>query len=140
MITNISRRVFNRLIVSSAGAVGLGLGKSLAKTSETGDVDWTSDDPHLSGNYLPVAREVDAANLQVISGRIPRDLSGAYMRNGPNPLFKPIYYSYPMDGDGMIHAVYFDNGQAPLRPNQRLCDRAACWPCNLRQPHASDTD
>ena len=37
------------------------------------------------------------------------------MRNGPNPLFKPIYYSYPMDGDGMIHAVYFDNGQARYR-------------------------
>jgi carotenoid cleavage dioxygenase-like enzyme len=115
MITNISRRVFNRLIASSAAAMGLGFGKSFAKTPDTGDVDWTSDDPHLSDNYLPVAREVDAANLQVISGRIPKDLSGAYMRNGPNPLFKPIYYSYPMDGDGMVHAVYFDNGQARYR-------------------------
>ncbi len=71
--------------------------------------------PHLSGNYLPVAREVDAANLQVISGRIPPGLSGAYMRNGPNPHFKPISYAYPMDGDGMIHAVYFDNGRARYR-------------------------
>ena len=37
------------------------------------------------------------------------------MRNGPNPLFKPISYTYPMDGDGMIHAVYLDNGRARYR-------------------------
>ena len=37
------------------------------------------------------------------------------MRNGPNPLFKPIAFAYPMDGDGMIHAVYFDNGRARYR-------------------------
>ncbi len=107
MATSISRRDFNGLMVSGAVALGLGAGRSFSKAAETGDVDWTSDDPHLSGNYLPVAREVDAANLQVISGRIPRDLSGAYMRNGPNPRFKPIYYAYPMDGDGMIHARVF---------------------------------
>jgi carotenoid cleavage dioxygenase-like enzyme len=109
----ISRREFNELLGLAALTIGFGGRKALA--SENGDVDWTSDDPHLSGNYLPVAREVDAANLPLISGRIPRDLSGAYMRNGPNPLFKPIYYAYPMDGDGMIHAVYFDNGQARYR-------------------------
>jgi carotenoid cleavage dioxygenase len=33
------------------------------------------------------------------------------MRNGPNPLYEPISFTYPMDGDGMIHAVYFDNGR-----------------------------
>jgi carotenoid cleavage dioxygenase-like enzyme len=102
-------------MVSGAVAMSFGSGKSFSGGSETGDVSWTSDDPHLSGNYLPVAREIDAANLQVVSGRIPPALSGAYMRNGPNPHFKPIYYAYPMDGDGMIHAVYFDNGQARYR-------------------------
>jgi carotenoid cleavage dioxygenase len=110
---SISRREFNGLVASSAVALGIGAGKALAL--ENGDVDWTSDDPHLSGNYLPVARELDVPNLRVISGKIPADLSGAYMRNGPNPLFKPIYYAYPMDGDGMIHAVYFENGRARYR-------------------------
>jgi carotenoid cleavage dioxygenase-like enzyme len=113
MTTTISRREFNELLGLSALAMSLGSGKALAL--ENGDVDWTSEDPHLSGNYLPVARELDVANLPVISGRIPRDLTGAYMRNGPNPRFKPLYYAYPMDGDGMIHAVYFDNGQARYR-------------------------
>jgi len=113
MTETISRREFNELLGSSAVAIGLGCRKALA--SENGDVGWTSDDPHLSGNYLPVEREIDADNLPVMAGRIPPDLSGAYMRNGPNPLFKPIYYAYPMDGDGMIHAVYFENGRARYR-------------------------
>ncbi len=51
----------------------------------------------------------------MVAGRIPADLRGAYMRNGPNPLFKPIFYAYPMDGDGMVHAVYLDNGKARYR-------------------------
>ena len=37
------------------------------------------------------------------------------MRNGPNPRYKPISYTYPLDGDGMIHAVSFDNGRARYR-------------------------
>jgi carotenoid cleavage dioxygenase-like enzyme len=113
MTKKISRREFNEALGLSAVALGLSGRKALA--SDNGDVDWTSDDPHLSGNYLPVEREMDVGDLKVISGRIPRDLSGAYMRNGPNPLFKPIYYAYPMDGDGMIHAVYFENGRARYR-------------------------
>ncbi|MDQ0315709.1 carotenoid oxygenase family protein [Amorphus orientalis] len=79
------------------------------------DPSWHSDDPHLSGVFTPVAREVDVADLTVVAGRIPEDLSGAYMRNGPNPLFQPLSYTYPLDGDGMIHAVYFDNGRARYR-------------------------
>ena len=64
---------------------------------------------------LPIGPEIDAADLPVVAGRIPPDLSGAYMRNGPNPLYKPLAFTYPMDGDGMIHAVYFDNGRARYR-------------------------
>lgn len=79
------------------------------------DVPWRSDDPHLSGNFLPVLRETDAVDLKVSSGRIPADLRGVYMRNGPNSEFKPIAFAYPMDGDGMIHAVYLEDGKARYR-------------------------
>ncbi|MGX1305500.1 carotenoid cleavage dioxygenase-like enzyme [Amorphus suaedae] len=79
------------------------------------DPTWHSHDPHLSGVFTPVAREIDVADLTVVAGRIPEDLSGAYMRNGPNPLFQPLSYTYPLDGDGMVHAVYFDNGRARYR-------------------------
>lgn len=78
-------------------------------------IDWVSDNPYLTGNFAPVGPEIDADDLPVIAGRIPADLNGAYLRNGPNPEFKPISYTYPMDGDGMIHAVHFANGRARYR-------------------------
>ena len=77
--------------------------------------DWLSDEPHLSGNFAPVGPEINAADLPVVAGRILEGLSGAYLRNGSNPLFKPISYTYPFDGDGMIHAVYLDGGRARYR-------------------------
>src|SRR5215470_12081907 len=110
-----TRRTFNGLVASSAAATELGLGIPSSKALETEEINWVSDDPHLSGNFAPVGPEIDAADLPVISGRIPPELSGAYMRNGPNPLFKPITYTFPFDGDGMIHAVYLDNGRARYR-------------------------
>lgn len=70
--------------------------------------------PFLSGNYAPVQDELDVPNLTVI-GKIPDDLNGVYMRNGPNPQFPPISYTYPFDGDGMLHAVYIENGKARYR-------------------------
>src|SRR5262245_28181064 len=104
MNDDVTRREFNSLIASGAAAAGLGL--SPASALHTEPITWTSNDPHLSGNFAPVGPELDTGDLPVIAGRIPPELSGAYMRNGPNPLFKPISYTYPMDGDGMIHAVY----------------------------------
>jgi len=113
--TGMTRRTFNGLLPVGAAAAGLGAGPTQPQAAQAGDVPWTSDDPHLSGNFAPVARELDVADLPVISGRIPPELSGAYMRNGPNPLFKPITYTFPLDGDGMIHAVHLDNGKARYR-------------------------
>lgn len=72
------------------------------------------DNPFLQGNYAPVNDELHVDNLDVI-GKIPDDLSGIYMRNGPNPQFQPITYTYPFDGDGMIHAVYINKGQASYK-------------------------
>jgi carotenoid cleavage dioxygenase-like enzyme len=72
------------------------------------------NNPYLSGNYAPVQDELETKNLKVI-GTIPQDLTGIYMRNGPNPEFSPISYNYPFDGDGMIHAVYLANGEAHYR-------------------------
>jgi carotenoid cleavage dioxygenase-like enzyme len=104
-------------VLAAGGAAGASLGLDPAPSAalETAEITWTSSDPHLSGNFAPVGPELDVANLPVTAGHIPPDLSGAYMRNGPNPLFKPIAFAYPMDGDGMIHAVYFDNGRARYR-------------------------
>jgi carotenoid cleavage dioxygenase len=115
MVDGITRRHFHHFLAAGAATAVLGSGNEPAMALETAAITWASDDPHLSGNYAPIGPEIDAADLPVVAGRIPPALSGAYMRNGPNPLYKPLAFTYPMDGDGMIHAVYFDNGRARYR-------------------------
>lgn len=111
-----NRRDFHRLGLASAAVLGAGAAPwSSAWSGEPVDVTWASENPHLSGNFLPVQREVDVGDLKVTAGRIPPDLRGVYMRNGPNPQFKPISFAYPLDGDGMIHAVYLEGGKARYR-------------------------
>jgi carotenoid cleavage dioxygenase-like enzyme len=76
---------------------------------------WSSENPFLSGAFVPVFDERDDADL-VVQGDIPRALQGVFMRNGPNPQFRPDdHYAYPFDGTGMIHALYIENGQARYR-------------------------
>ncbi|MEQ8651502.1 MAG: carotenoid oxygenase family protein [Kiloniellales bacterium] len=76
---------------------------------------WQSDNPHLSGNFAPVQDELTVADLEVVSGAIPPSLDGAYFRNGANPAFEPLSYTYPFDGDGMVHGVYLRGGKASYR-------------------------
>jgi carotenoid cleavage dioxygenase-like enzyme len=71
--------------------------------------------PALSGVLAPVDDELSMMDLQVV-GRIPDDLRGVYLRNGPNPKFPPLgSYTYPLDGDGMIHGVWLAEGKARYR-------------------------
>lgn len=67
--------------------------------------------PYLHGLYAPVREEVSADDLPVV-GEIPRDLRGAYFRNGPNPMAPPAGLHHWFDGDGMLHGVWFENGRA----------------------------
>jgi carotenoid cleavage dioxygenase len=71
-----------------------------------------STEPFLSGRYAPVHDEIDVDDLTV-DGTLPDDLTGAYLRNGPNPEFPPLgSYTYPLEGDGMLHGVWFEAGKA----------------------------
>lgn len=70
--------------------------------------------PYLAGSYAPVFSE-DVFTLQPIAGEIPRDLFGVFVRNGPNPRFAAPGRHHWFDGDGMLHAVLFENGQATYR-------------------------
>ncbi|MFF1659451.1 carotenoid oxygenase family protein [Streptomyces sp. NPDC058255] len=70
---------------------------------------------HLTGRFAPVTDEVDVLALEV-DGRLPDDLDGLYLRNGPNPRFSPIgSYLFPIDGDGMMHGVWISEGEARYR-------------------------
>ena len=69
--------------------------------------------PVLKGAFEPVTQELDIACLDVI-GKVPEDLSGAYFRNGPNRRFAAEGRYHWYDGDGMVHAAYFDKGKVCL--------------------------
>ena len=70
--------------------------------------------PYLHGAYGPVKEEVTGRNMPV-TGEIPRDLHGAYYRNGPNPRAMPEGMHHWFDGDGMLHGIYFEDGRAEYR-------------------------
>lgn len=74
---------------------------------------WLDDDattnPALSGNFAPVEGELEAPVACVVArGRLPSDLDGLYLRNGPNARFRPALGTnryHWFDGDGMVHAL-----------------------------------
>jgi carotenoid cleavage dioxygenase-like enzyme len=68
----------------------------------------------LDGNFAPVHKELTTNTLQVI-GKLPPDLSGMFVRNGPNPQWTPMGKYHWFDGDGMLHGVRIHNGTATYR-------------------------
>ncbi|AQQ68132.1 hypothetical protein Mag101_11170 [Microbulbifer agarilyticus] len=74
--------------------------------------------PYLQGNYAPVLEEStfdEGEGGLRVEGKLPENITGAFMRNGPNVAWQPDHYVYPVDGDGMIHAVYFKDGRVHYR-------------------------
>ena len=68
--------------------------------------------PQLSGRFEPIGSEIKADHLSV-EGSLPSDLTGGYFRNGPNPRFTPLgSYTYPLEGDAMIHGLWLEGGTA----------------------------
>jgi carotenoid cleavage dioxygenase len=86
---------------------------------------WTAEveNPYLRGIHAPTVHETTAVDLRVVEGELPRDLYGAYVRNGPNSVFEPTNLYHWFDGDGMVHGVYVRDGRASYR--SRLI-RTAC--------------
>lgn len=74
----------------------------------------TQANPYLDGNFAPVRQEITAQTLQVI-GELPPDMSGMFLRNGPNPQYSPLGQYHWFDGDGMLHGVRIHNGRAEYR-------------------------
>ncbi len=71
----------------------------------------TDDHPYRTGAWRPNLVEYDAWDLDV-SGAIPADLCGTYLRNTENPIHDSIGRYHPFDGDGMLHSMTFGNGSA----------------------------
>jgi carotenoid cleavage dioxygenase-like enzyme len=71
----------------------------------------------LQGSFAPVEQEITALDLPV-TGQIPAELSGRYLRNGPNPLGldDPGYHWFL--GAGMVHGVRLRDGRAEWYRNR----------------------
>lgn len=66
------------------------------------------------GNYAPVPDELTEYDLPV-TGAIPPELDGWYLRNGPNPRTPTGHW---FTGDGMIHGVRIEGGAAKWYRNR----------------------
>src|SRR5215213_5179915 len=109
--------VSRRSVIGTAGAGAAGVFLSHLPGHHAAQADgmpFPTDNPHLQHGHAPVWDELTLEDLPV-RGEIPRELAGVYMRNGPNPAFPPISYTWPFDGDGMVHALYLAEGRAAYR-------------------------
>jgi carotenoid cleavage dioxygenase-like enzyme len=72
----------------------------------------------LSGPYAPVHEELTSVDLPVV-GRLPPELDGRYLRNGPNPVgaVDPATYHW-FTGDGMVHGIRLRDGRAEWYRNR----------------------
>jgi carotenoid cleavage dioxygenase len=72
----------------------------------------------LQGNFAPVADELTAVDLPV-TGSLPTELVGRYLRNGPNPMTPPDPATFHwFTGDGMVHGVRLRDGRAEWYRNR----------------------
>jgi carotenoid cleavage dioxygenase len=87
----------------------------------------------LEGSFAPVKEEITAFDLPV-TGRVPTELSGRYLRNGPNPLGldDPNYHWFV--GAGMVDGVRLRDGRAEWYRNRWVRSKAVAaalgeqWP------------
>ena len=70
-----------------------------------------TENRYLQGNFRPVADEIVTTDLEVV-GTLPPALTGRYVRTGPNPIDVDGENYHWFIGDGMVHGVELDGGQA----------------------------
>lgn len=70
---------------------------------------------HLRGNGRPVTEELSLTDLAV-TGTLPPELDGHYVRNGANPLTGTS--PHPFFGDGMVHGVRLRDGRVDWYRNR----------------------
>jgi len=70
---------------------------------------------YMRGNFAPVMDELSEEKLAV-TGQVPRELNGHYLRNGGNPRHgTPSHWFF---GDGMVHGVRLCEGRAEWYRNR----------------------
>ena len=75
------------------------------------------ENPFLRGIHTPMADELTLAN-PTVTGAIPTELDGRYVRIGPNPFGKAGKGHHWFLGDGMVHGVRLKDGKAEWYRNR----------------------
>jgi carotenoid cleavage oxygenase len=89
-------------------------------------IERPSSNPFLAGNLAPVHEEVTVTNLRV-TGTIPTELTGRYLRNGPNPAGDVNEAKYHwFTGHGMVHGIRLDGGHATWYRNRWVRTKEVC--------------
>lgn len=88
---------------------------------------------YLESNFAPVRVELDVPALPV-TGEIPNDLDGRYLRNGPNPRSPEDHW---FAGDGMVHGVRIRAGRAEWYRNRYVRTESFDDPFPLYNPDGS---
>ena len=76
-----------------------------------------SNTTFLEGNFAPVPDEIDAMDL-VVTGSIPEQLEGRFIRTGPNPIDPDPANHHWFIGEGMLHGVSLRGGRAEWYRNR----------------------
>jgi len=82
----------------------------------------------VTGQFAPVLEEATITDLRV-TGEIPRELVGRYVRNGPNPLGPVGRDHHWFLGEGMLHGIRLRDGKAEWYRNRAV--RAGTVPASL---------
>lgn len=101
-----------------------------------------ASNPYLAGVHAPMHQELTIENLPV-TGTIPAALNGRYLRMGPNPRTPNAAKYHWFAGDGMIHGIRIESGQARWYRNRWIRSTAVSKALNeprVEGPrHAFDT-
>jgi carotenoid cleavage dioxygenase-like enzyme len=74
------------------------------------------DIPLYRGWGAPLRVESDIYDLEVTHGEVPAELVGALYRCGPDRQYPPLFRDdIFIDGEGMVHAFFFDKGHVDYR-------------------------
>ena len=106
----------------------------------------TANNRFLKGPWVPLKSE----QRTLLSATFPSDLSGVFLRNGPNAAHPPLSKSHMFDGDGMVHSFFLqvrakpfnDFDQCPLCVTHLFwplspASRASYWATRCRHSHGS---
>ena len=81
------------------------------------------DNAFMRGLHRPMTEEKTLTDLAV-TGSIPTELEGRYVRIGPNPQFAEARGHHWFVGDGMVHGVKLSKGRAEWYRNRYIRSQA----------------